>query len=465
MPWYAGQVEAGRRDQRRELLEEFLRREDDVSGAVAPAVLQAVEERSVGESGEPLGGDGRAGRVAAQPLESPPIARRNGHVGVQVHAAGARAALALQDLEIVRVDAVAETPDTLARPVARGDAAADRGGVERGEERRLFREPVGLGVPCETAALEKPRDAPRHLGDNARNLGVLRRREDAKAQCPLRRAGVDAARHERVEVDVPIQRVAEALHEGDGASLGASDAPMAVRPSAQGGKHGAHEDPEHVPRKGCVVGEPVAKLPRKGEDPLAGGDLGEDPVEQMRGGVGHAAAAAGGAEAAAFAREGDHAIEAAVVAGHADEAVGEDAAAQERAEFPLDEARDGAVAFLRAGQEGLEPLLDHAVEDALFGAAARVAPRRAAASGRPAGAASARDHDAPRLAPSAGGDPKRAGRDISRKRIQTRGRVLGSGSSGWGDRSRCETSLRKRPRDTAVFAICKAIGKDVFKWR
>ncbi len=211
MPWFAGQVELGRRDQRRQLLEEFLRREDDVSGAVAPAVLQAIEERFVGESGEPVGGDGRTSHGTAKALEPPSVPSRNRDVGVQAHAADARAALALQDIEVVRVDAIAEAPDTLARRVARGNAAADRGGVERGAERLLLREPVGLGVACETAALEKPRDAPRHLGGNTRNLGVLRRREDAKAQRPLGRAGVDAVEHERVEVDVQIQRV-----DGDG---------------------------------------------------------------------------------------------------------------------------------------------------------------------------------------------------------------------------------------------------------
>ncbi len=58
----------------------------------------------------------------------------------------------------------------------------------------------------------------------------------------------------------------------------------------------------------------------------------------------------------------------------------EDATAEESAEFSLDEARDGALAFLRAGQEGLEPLLDHAVEDGLLGAAPRVASRLAAPS-------------------------------------------------------------------------------------
>jgi hypothetical protein len=100
-------VEAGRRDERCELLEELLRREDDVGRAVAPAVLEAIEERSVRESGEPLGGDRRAGHIAAQALEPLSVSGRDGHVGVQAHAADARAALALQDLEVVDVDAVA----------------------------------------------------------------------------------------------------------------------------------------------------------------------------------------------------------------------------------------------------------------------------------------------------------------------------------------------------------------------
>ncbi len=55
---------------------------------------------------------------------------------------------------------------------------------------------------------------------------------------------------------------------------------------------------------------------------------------------------------------------------------------QEGPELALDEARDGALAFLRAGEERLELLLDRAVEDALLGAAARVAPLLAAAASR-----------------------------------------------------------------------------------
>jgi hypothetical protein len=43
----ADEVEAGRRDQRGEPLQEFEGLEDDVGRAVAPAVLQAVEETPV----------------------------------------------------------------------------------------------------------------------------------------------------------------------------------------------------------------------------------------------------------------------------------------------------------------------------------------------------------------------------------------------------------------------------------
>jgi hypothetical protein len=44
----------GRRHQGRELLDEFLGFEDDVGGAVAPPVLQTVEEPTVLAPGEPL---------------------------------------------------------------------------------------------------------------------------------------------------------------------------------------------------------------------------------------------------------------------------------------------------------------------------------------------------------------------------------------------------------------------------
>jgi hypothetical protein len=82
----------------------------------------------------------------------------------------------------------------------------------------------------------------------------------------------------------------------------------------------------------------------------------------------HAAAAAGGAEAAPLAGEGHEAVVAAVVAAQAQKAVGENATAQQGAQFLLDEAEHGMPAFGRAGQGVLELLANRPVEEGLLGA-------------------------------------------------------------------------------------------------
>jgi hypothetical protein len=61
----AHEVEAGRRNQGREVLDQLLRLEDDVGRAVAPAVLEAVEELTVLEPRESLGCHRRAGHITA----------------------------------------------------------------------------------------------------------------------------------------------------------------------------------------------------------------------------------------------------------------------------------------------------------------------------------------------------------------------------------------------------------------
>ena len=70
------EVEAGRRDQGCELLDELLGLEDDVGRAVAPAVLELAEEPPVLHPREAFGGDRRAGHVAAEALEAGAIAGR-----------------------------------------------------------------------------------------------------------------------------------------------------------------------------------------------------------------------------------------------------------------------------------------------------------------------------------------------------------------------------------------------------
>jgi hypothetical protein len=90
-------------------------------------------------------------------------------------------------------------------------------------------------------------------------------------------------------------------------------------------------------------------------------------------------AAATGAKAPAFAREGDEAVEAAIVAVQAQETMGEDATAQEGMKLLFDEAGHGLFARLCACQKGFEFLPDDVVEDALFGAMSCVGALRTSA--------------------------------------------------------------------------------------
>jgi hypothetical protein len=174
-------------------------------------------------------------------------------------------------------------------------------------------------------------------------------------------------------VDVHVEGVSEALHEGDGPALASGDAPLHPRPTPERAEDRAHEDAQDGAREWGVVGEAVAQREGQREHPLPHRDLGQDPVHQVRGRVGHAPPAARRAEAAALAGERDDPVESALVAVHADEALGEDAAAEESPELALDEAGHRALAGLRAGEEGLEFRLDHAVQDALLRPAAGVA--------------------------------------------------------------------------------------------
>lgn len=122
-----------------------------------------------------------------------------------------------------------------------------------------------------------------------------------------------------------------------------------------------------------VVGDAVAQVVGQAQDPLAQGSVGHDAVDEVGGQAGHALATAGGAEAAALAGEGDEAVVTAAVAVHAGEAVGEDAAVEEGAQLAAHEARKTALGSGGGGEEGLQVLLQRAVERGGLGLAAAVA--------------------------------------------------------------------------------------------
>jgi len=187
--------------------------------------------------------------------------------------------------------------------------------------------------------------------------------------------------HERAEraMCIRAQLGREALHECDGSALWGSHLPVLSRAPPEFSEKRSQEGAKNLAREPRVVGTAIAERVGKREHPLADRDFGQNAVDEVCRGLGHAVAAATWAKAPAFARKGNQAVEAAVVAVQAQEAIGKDAAAQEGLKFLLDEAGHGLLASLRARQEGLEFSLDDVVEDALFGAMSCVGALRASA--------------------------------------------------------------------------------------
>jgi hypothetical protein len=66
-----------------------------------------------------------------------------------------------------------------------------------------------------------------------RDLAILWRRERVEAERSAGVARVDAVEPERVEMEIQVERVAEALHESDGTALAARELPVRPRAAAQ----------------------------------------------------------------------------------------------------------------------------------------------------------------------------------------------------------------------------------------
>ena len=128
----ANQVDARRRYQCSQLLHKFHRRENHVSRSVPPAVLQSIQQPSVRQLLEALGGDRRTRHVAAQALQTTTIVRRHAYIRMQVDAGDARASRPQRKHDILRVDTVSQSLDPLAPAGTRGHTAPHGGAVKRG---------------------------------------------------------------------------------------------------------------------------------------------------------------------------------------------------------------------------------------------------------------------------------------------------------------------------------------------
>jgi hypothetical protein len=160
----------------------------------------------------------------------------------------------------------------------------------------------------------------------------------------------------------------KALDECDGAALPGLNSPIVSCPPPEFSEKRPQEGAKGFAREPRVVRTAITKLVWKREHPLADWDFGQNAIDEVCRGFGHAVAAATWAKAPAFARERNEAVEAAIIAVKAQEAMSENAAAQKGVELLLDEAGHGLLANSRARQERLEFLLDDVVEEALFGA-------------------------------------------------------------------------------------------------
>ncbi len=150
------------------------------------------------------------------------------------------------------------------------------------------------------------------------------------------------------------------------------DPEEASRPDPMLRKDRTQEGAQDLARELRIPGAATAERIRKREDPLPDRYLGQDPIDEVRRGVGHATTAAGGAKSAALAREGDEAIVAACVAVDPQEAVGEQHALEVRADLAFDEAGDRGACRVSAGEEREALRANDLMKEGLLGLVAGV---------------------------------------------------------------------------------------------
>jgi hypothetical protein len=167
-------VGTGRWDERDQPLQKLVALHQDVRRPVPPAGLESQGEPSVGPHFEAIVCEGRAGDVAAEPLEPAPVACGDGDVAMEAHPA------VLWDvwgrlgvgLLAVGLDAVAQPSPSLARAGAHRDARTQRRSSQRGEQRLVAGEGV---VVARGSRCDESRDAARRPGQHARHLVRARR--------------------------------------------------------------------------------------------------------------------------------------------------------------------------------------------------------------------------------------------------------------------------------------------------
>jgi hypothetical protein len=160
---------------------------------------------------------------------------------------------------------------------------------------------------------------------------------------------------EDVEVDVEIQRAAEALDSGDRPALDPWQS-ACLRDPAEVAEDGSEHNGEDVLAEVIVPGEPEPERDGQGEHPLTNRDAGQDALAPPQRVLGHPSATAPGAEAPPLTGEADDSVESTAGAGGAGEASREVSAADQLPQFSEDEARQRLTGLLTALYNRLQVL-------------------------------------------------------------------------------------------------------------
>ncbi len=165
--------------QGRQLLQQFERLEEQMRRAVAPGLPQLDQDAPVGAASEPLLGQRRPQHVAAEPLESGPVAAGHPHIGMEVEAVQLDLAGAARGGDgAARV--LAQPAHAPARAGSERDSPEHRGAGHAGQGGRFLGERIrrsGLaGMGIESAARQEPTQAATHRGQEVAHLLVGGRR-------------------------------------------------------------------------------------------------------------------------------------------------------------------------------------------------------------------------------------------------------------------------------------------------
>lgn len=232
------------------------------SRTVVPGPTQPEENPTIQRQLEGVLSDRRTQHVSAEVLEPLSVPRRHGDSRVEVEAS--EVSLALGDRGAQRrLRPAADAQDHFPCTTARRDPAADRGARDPREQRRLARQRIDSLLPLrllqvDAAALDQARDPPRDGEQEGLHFILARLRIRHEAEASVTVVDEHALHCQGVEVDVQIERRAEALDRGHRAAAPTPDAATSGSEPLEA-EQGADEDGEHraaelvVPRESTTA--------------------------------------------------------------------------------------------------------------------------------------------------------------------------------------------------------------------